>query len=163
MNNRYVGIQHRVKETVLGEARPTIIALVVPQAEAVEILEMETELDELDFVLGQFPTSWRSIDFARDSLSNFPEHHVKWRKLKDTEDPTKFPQTFLRDDQKKGGQLLATKVPKAYDGLAAGDVVSAMFGGSGDMLILAMAHRAEDLGAQVFRMASPKMLPRKVS
>ena len=52
MNNRYVGIQHRVKETVLGEARPTIIALVVPQAEAVEILEMETELDELDFVLG---------------------------------------------------------------------------------------------------------------
>src|SRR3989338_1367675 len=98
MNNRYVGIQHRVKETVLGEARPTIIALVVPQAEAVEILEMETELDELDFVLGQFPTSWRSIDFARDSLSNFPEHHVKWRKLKDTEDPTKFPQTFLRDD-----------------------------------------------------------------
>ncbi len=49
---RYIGIRHRVKKTVEGEARPTQV--VICESEDEKVLELEDESSELDFALGRF-------------------------------------------------------------------------------------------------------------
>jgi hypothetical protein len=56
---RVIGIRHRVKKTAEGEARPTQV--VILENGEPKTLELETETDELDFVLGRFPTSFRKV------------------------------------------------------------------------------------------------------
>jgi len=49
---RIIGIRHRVKETAEGEARPTQVCIL--ENGKTTNLELETETNELDFVLGRF-------------------------------------------------------------------------------------------------------------
>ncbi|MEX2170791.1 MAG: hypothetical protein WD851_15850 [Pirellulales bacterium] len=122
---RLIGIQHRVKKTTQGEARPTMVA--IKTGDSVREFKLATETDELDFVLGRFPTTWRNAALEED-LTKFPKHHV---------------------DQGDKGK--PTKVPAAYEGLGSDDVVSMYLGGSGDRLAYALSRRGEEIGAAVWR------------
>ncbi|MFA6405615.1 MAG: transposase [Candidatus Paceibacterota bacterium] len=50
---RIIGIRHRVKKTAEGEARPTQVTIL--ENGKTTTLDLETETDELNFVLGIFP------------------------------------------------------------------------------------------------------------
>lgn len=126
---RLIGFRHRVKQTREGEARPTMVA--VKDGEFTKVHELETETDELDFVLGRFPTGWHFAEEG-ENLSEVRPHHQKKRK-------------------KAGATEESTQVPTGYDGLAAGDTVCMMFGGSGDRLAYALSRRGDDIGAAVYR------------
>ncbi len=123
---RIIGITHRVKRTADGEARPTIIA--IKDGNDIKRYELETETDELDFLLGKFPTSWRKAEEGED-LSGFIAHHIK---------------------EGKSG----TKVPATYDGYKSGDVVVMPLGGSGDAFAFALSRRGEEIDAHVHRLPS---------
>lgn len=126
---RFIGIRHRVKRTAAGEARPTMAA--IREGEQVRVLHLEDETAELDFVLGRFPTEFRSAEPGED-LSKFPKHNVQERK-------------------KRGEEARETLVPAAYEGFRAGDVVAMSLGGSGDRLAFALSRRGEEIGASVSR------------
>lgn len=123
---RYVGIRPRVKVTADNEARPTQVAIHGPGDEKVSY-ELASEQDELDFVLGHYPTGFRKVTSGED-ISMFLEHHIE------------------RDDD--GNPL---KVPAGFDGLKSGDLVSMVMGGSGDYLAFALSRKGEDIGARVGR------------
>ncbi len=123
---RIIGIQHRVKKSAEGESRPTIVA--ISDGEDVRTLELETEQDELDFVVGRFPLGMRVAREGED-LSVFAPHHVKKTKER-------------------------TTVPNGYyEGIAAGDTVVTILGGSVGYLAYAAARVAAQKGARVVRIA----------
>ncbi|MBI2552615.1 transposase [Candidatus Uhrbacteria bacterium] len=140
--NRRIGIRHRVKKTAEGESRPTQVAII--QGDEVRPFDLEDEDAELDFALGRFPTAFRAVT-AEDDISGIPPHHVKWYKLKKDERTT----GHIRVEGKE--RYIAVKVPAAYDGLQAGDVVAMTLGGSGDILAYALSRRAGEIGAKVLR------------
>lgn len=142
---RTIGIHHRMKWTVDGTARPT--QLVIQDGDLYS-LKLETEDDELDFVRGQFPISFRKIKAGED-LSAFRPHHIKRRRVKPDEDLSKIPASHLFQTSK--GIFVATQVPETYDGLRKGDQVAMMLGGSGDRLAFALANRGSEIGASVYR------------
>ncbi len=146
-NVRYIGIRHRVKRSVEGEARPTQV-VILDGNKTIE-LALASETDELDFVLGRYPTSMRPITEA-DDLSTFPAHQVEWKKLKDDENADDFSPAHIRKAGKNSSEV-ARKVPKSYEGLRAGDKVAMMLGGSGDNLAFSMARRGDDVGVSVYR------------
>ena len=74
---RYIGIQHRVKKTAEGEARPTIVSVVQDGHKPLQY-KLETEQDEFDFLHGRFPTSLRDVAEG-DNVLTFAEHHIIWR------------------------------------------------------------------------------------
>ncbi|MCI5108692.1 MAG: transposase [Candidatus Pacebacteria bacterium] len=152
---RVIGLRHRIKVTAEGEARPTQLAIYIPEAHVTDILELETELDELDFVLGRYPVSFRKIK-PEDELENFLSHHVKWRKIRSNEQKSKFPDKFIGKDD-RGNTIVATQVPNDYDGLSAGDMVATIFGGSGDMFVCALAERGKEISATVHRIAAKNL------
>lgn len=129
---RLIGIQHRVKRTAAGEARPTMVA--IKEADKVRELKLATETDELDFVLGRYPTFWRNAMEGED-LTKFPKHHV--------------------DVDPKGEK--PTKVPNAYEGLRADDIVVMYLGGSGDRLAYALSRHGEEVGAAIWRVPPFKL------
>ncbi|RJQ37434.1 hypothetical protein C4552_01035 [Candidatus Parcubacteria bacterium] len=128
---RAIGILHRTKKTAQGEARPTMVA--IKENGAVRELKLETEVEELDFVFGIFPTAWREIAENEDR-KQFQPHHV-------------------RAEKKRGGKRDETvvKVPASYDGLQPGDTVMMYLGGSGDRLAFSLSKRADLVGASVWR------------
>lgn len=126
----YVGIVPRVKRTVEGEARPTLVCIRDNSGE-MQNIKLETEQDELDFALGHFPTGYRNANSGEDTKS-VPEHLI------------------IRDDQKeaekKGRELKPDKIPSGYVGLQVGDIVAMALGGCGDNFAFALSKRSEQLG-----------------
>jgi transposase len=144
---RTIGIRHRRKKTVEDEARPTQMTIVEDGKE--KSYKLPDDQAELDFVFGQFPIAFRDVDYGMDDLATFALHHVKWNEVKKGEEVPAVPERYLKKLGKK--VLVAVKVPSAYEGLALGDTVGMMLGGSGDMLAYAIVRRAEEIGAQVCR------------
>src|SRR5690349_4744004 len=95
---RIIGIRHRWKDldgkTVL--------------------FKLKTEEDELDFLLGKFPTGWRELGDGEVTDGIFPRHIIV--------------------EEKKGKPTGRTLVPESYDGLQPGDTCLMGLGGSGDRL-----------------------------
>lgn len=143
---RTVGIRHRVKKTAEGEARPTQVAIVTNKK--VVTLDLEDERAELDFVLGKFPIKFRDVEHAED-LTAFAKHHIKWHKVKKDEDVSAVPESHKQLIEKK--LHVAQRVPAAYDGLKAGDVIAMSLGGSGDYLAFALSRQADVVGGHIFR------------
>jgi hypothetical protein len=143
---RIIGIRHRVKKTAEGEARPTQV--VILENGKVTNLDLETETDELDFVLGRFPTSFRKVEKDED-ISSTPKHHVKLRKLKDDEKLEEFHASQIT----KVGKVMevADKIPATHEGLQSSDKVAMMLGGSGDNLAFALARRGQEIQSTVNR------------
>ena len=98
---RYIGIRHRTKRTADGEARPTQVAIL--QGGKVRKIDLETEDDELDFLLARLPASWRMLADGEDVPSGVLARHVK--------------------ETAKG-----RKIPETYDGFKAGDTIAVVAG-----------------------------------
>ncbi len=143
---RIIGIRHRVKKTAEGEARPTQVCI-LNDGKTIN-LELETETDELDFVLGRYPTSFRKVEKNED-ISSVPKHHVKYRKLKEDENTEDFHVSQIRKEGKT--VEVAVQVPFAYEGLQSGDKVAMILGGSGDNLAFALARRGQEINSTVHR------------
>lgn len=124
---RTIGITHRVKRTVDGEARPTLMAI-KEEGGLKREYKLAEEQDELDFILGRFPSKWRAVKDGED-LSGFLSWHIK------------------RDKKTKEPQ----QVPAEYDGLKQGDTVVICLGGSGDRLAFAAYRRLKNIGGKVTR------------
>lgn len=144
---RFIGIEHRRKKTVDGDARPTRVYIIDQGASTG--YELETETGEMDFMLGRFPVKYRLVT-SEDDLSTFQAHHIKWRTLKSGQETDQVPegQTEVEDDTGN----VAEKVPAEFDGLKPDDTVGMILGGSGDRLAFALSRRGEEVGAQVFRL-----------
>ena len=56
---RIIGIRHRVKKIVEGEARPTVVA--IKDGRESKYYELSDENAELDFVIGLFPVTYLLI------------------------------------------------------------------------------------------------------
>lgn len=121
---RHIGIRHRVKCTVQGEARPTQMALLVDGAAKPRLIDLDTEDDELDFLQGRLPTAWRKLEDGEGVPPGVLPRHVK-------------------------ETAKARKIPTAYDGFASGDVVATVAGGSGSNFTFALSRRGEEIGAEV--------------
>lgn len=108
--------------------------------------------DEVDFILGIFPSKMRKLDPDED-LSKFYQRHIKYRTLKSDEKPENFPQAHII---KEGTVFkVADKVPEKFDGLKENDTVLMILGGSGDSFAIAMANRSvkQNFNARIFRMS----------
>lgn len=123
MSKRLIGIRHRRKKTADEEAHPTIVA--IGEGNKIRELKLETDTDELDFVLGQFPTLYKEMS-PDDDITTVIPRHVKTRAGK-------------------------TFIPVAYEGLQATDCVAMVLGGSGDRFAYALSRMADEVGAEVFR------------
>lgn len=137
---RIIGVKHRVKKTVENESRPTLLA--IKEGEKNKEYKLETEQEELDFVLGIYPIVYREAKPDED-LSVFRAHHIKERKKAGAEEKTKY-------------------VPEVYDGLRPSDVVVMPLGGSGDRFAFALSRRGEEIGAKVYRI-TPRTLMEKLT
>ncbi|MDR3558980.1 MAG: hypothetical protein P4L62_01820 [Candidatus Pacebacteria bacterium] len=160
MQERFVGIRHRVKQSAVGEARPTQLAIIYPNlfnVNGFEVYDFETETDELDWVKGRFPVKFRKPE-ANEDLSKFATHHIKWRKLKKDEDFKNFPDNLMKLDGRDF--FTVARVPMEYDGIRSGDKVAMVLGGSGDKLAFALSRQGEKSGAEVWRV-SPFSLKEK--
>jgi hypothetical protein len=139
MEGRRIGIVHRVKRTKEGEARPTKVAIAV-SAGKMENLELKTEQDELDLVLGFYPVSWRAVH-RYDDISRLAEHHIRRDKI------TKNPKM----------------IPKEFEGLKSGDTVLMIFGGSGDRLAYAAKRRLDEIGGRVLRITPFRLKEKRIN
>jgi hypothetical protein len=143
---RIIGIRHRVKVTARGEARPTQVAILegVPTP---RLLNLETETDELDFLLNRLPVEWR--DAASESeLQGVQVHHLRLRALRKNEPEDGL---VVRDED---GKKKVVQTPSAYEGYKDDDTVVMILGGSGDSLAFALSRRGEEIGAAVYRVPS---------
>lgn len=138
---RYIGIRHRVKKTAKGDARPTLVTII--NGEQKDRYTLETEQDELDFLLGQFPIESGAPDFD-EGLMGIPKHQIKWRAAKEKDDLSLIPAAF----QRLNGKVteVVAKVPTRHIGLSHGDVVGIVLGGSGDRFAFALSRQSEKLG-----------------
>jgi hypothetical protein len=146
---RYVGIRHCIKKTADQEARPTQLVLLNPKTGKVTNISLEVEDDELDFVKGQLPITWRTIH-DDEKVESFPAHHIKWRTLKKGELPDEnTPENHIHKD----GKIfqIAEKVSDKYEGLKPGDAVAMVLGGSGNYFAYALSRTGENIGASVHR------------
>jgi len=135
---RIIGIRHRIKKTAEGEARPTELAIFLDSDRAnLLVYKLEDEFAELDFVHGRFPVSYREADKEED-LSKFFSRHIKTRKAKGPD----------------GQEIIKTLVPDRYDGLAQGDTVVSILGGSGRRMMFAISRKAEQIGSKAFWISS---------
>lgn len=145
--SRIVGIHHRTKKTAEAEARPTQVFVSHFDGRG-DDYSLETEQDELNFLLGRFPVSYRAVEDGED-ISAVPDYHTKMRALKKGEE---MPEHLIRIIDKK--KYVVTKVADSFDGLAEGDKVAMALGGSGDYFAYALARRGEEIGAHVYRLPS---------
>lgn len=146
---RFIGIRHRVKKIADGEAHPTQV-VIAPSGQPPYQLDLETEQDELDFVFGLHPVAWRKPEPDQAfPLGDFPAHHRKYRKVKDTDDIAAITPLFLKVEGKD--KYVLTGIPSEYDGLRKGDVVGMALGGSGDRFAYGLSRQAGKIGAAVLR------------
>jgi hypothetical protein len=141
--NRVIGIRHRIKKTATGEARPTQLYL------DGNIIELEDDNAELDWVRGTFPIDYRAVEPDED-LSALSPRHIKWRSVKKDEKLDDVNPAHLRVID--GKQQVAIKVPATFDGLKPRDVYAMSLGGSGDRLAFALSKAGEKMGAIVLRL-----------
>lgn len=133
--SRLIAIRHRVKKTRSGEARPTQILIQLLDGTRTSY-DLESETDELDFLLERYPTSFRSY-VEGEELTAIEKRFAKYSTVEDAH----------------GNKVdVITKVPATYEGLRAGDKVVMTLGGSGDRLAFAMSKRGEVIGASVYRL-----------
>lgn len=152
--SRIIGIRHRVKRTADGEARPTMVAIAT--GNAITNHKLESDQDELDFILGHFPTAW---GLAGKEHSQHPEHHRRWRKLRASEDPQQLTNLHtVRQREGKADIWEILEVPTAYDGLQPGDRVYMCLGGSGDRLASAISRRSKKLNGNTGMFRIPPAL-----
>ncbi len=151
---RIIGVRHRVKKTSRGEARPTQMYIIAGVEEF--LLDLETEMDELDFVHGQLPRAYRKVT-ETDDLSELLSRHIKWRAVKKDEKIPKSMQHLTRRHPKTKALQVAMQVPVEFDGLRADDTMLMTMGGSGDQFAVALADRAKQIGAKIFRVPSAKL------
>jgi len=130
MTTRYVGIRHRVKKTADNESHPTELFIIEENSKESK-LELKTENDELDWLLGRLPDGMRLATEDED-FSKFPARHVIRKK-------------------EKGSENEIVKVPESYIGYQAGDIIGMTLGGSGDRLAYALSRHGDEIGAKVFR------------
>jgi hypothetical protein len=137
-----------VKKLAEGESSPTQVCVI--QDEATNCYDLATETDELDWVLGQYPTSWRLAKRGEDDalVEEFKggrrKHHLRWRKLRKNEDEATLTETHSIEKQKGKPHIL--EVPSTLDGFRSWDVVGMTLGGSGDRLAFALSRQSEGLG-----------------
>ncbi|HVZ11175.1 MAG TPA: transposase [Candidatus Paceibacterota bacterium] len=136
--SRLIGIRHRIKRTTEGKERPTQVA--IKASGAIMAYELESEQEELDFLLGRLPSAWRAAVEGED-LSVFPPHHVIKKKDAD-------------------GKIVDT-VPAAYEGFRAGDTALFLLGGSGDRFASALSRRGEEIRSLVFRIPAYALKARR--
>lgn len=129
MSSRIIAVKHRVKQTANSEAHPTLVTIVT--GGEMKHLELATEQDELDFVNGEYPTSYRAWVVLEDKLQDFKPWHVKWKG--------------------KGEDRVVHQVPATYEGLRKDDTVLMQLGGSGDRLASAMARTLMPVSGMVCR------------
>lgn len=80
---RIIGIRHRVKRTKDGEARPTeIVVFADSSLTSPTAYKLDDEMDELDFVFGRFPVSYKEAVLGEDT-STVIFRHIKEKKSKD--------------------------------------------------------------------------------
>jgi hypothetical protein len=120
---RYIGIRHRTKRTVNDEARPTQVAII--EDDKVTTYELDNEQDELDWVFGIYPRTWRKLEPGEAVPEGTKPHHIKEKG---------------EDDDK------VIHIPQTYDGFQAGDLIAMGMGGSGDRLAFAISRRSELTG-----------------
>ena len=144
---RTIGIRHRTKMTVEEEARPTEVVIIDNSGSHV-VYKLEDEQAELDFLLCQFPISFRVVTLE-DDLTDVPDRHLKLKAVGEDEEIDSKP-SHRRVISKKF--FVAVKVADAFDGLSAGDTVAMTLGGSGDYFAFALARRGEEIGAKVVRL-----------
>ena len=159
MSLRIIGIRHRRKKTAEGEARPTTVA--IKESGDFVCHNLETETDELDFLMARFPTDWEPVGDtdvewfdAEKSPNGLRPHHCKWRKAKEEEIST-VRQNHIRQIINQKGMPVTerlTKIPIKFDGLKSGDKVAMVLGGSGDRFAAALSRRGEEIGAETFRL-----------
>ncbi len=144
--SRYIGIRHRVKKTADGEARPTQIAI-INETGSVTSYDLETETNELDFLLNRFVTKTREAEPDED-LTKFLAHHIIWREL-EKDDKFTQPENLRRTEGKTRFEIKS--VPAAYDGFKPDDIIGSVLGGSGDRFNFALSRRGEEINATVYR------------
>lgn len=127
--SRIIAVKHRVKATAEKEAHPTLVSIV--SESGVKHIELATEQDELDFVNGEYPTSYRAWVIYQDKLQDFKPWQVKWKG--------------------KGEDRVVHQVPATFEGLRNDDTVLMQLGGSGDRLASAMARTLMPIGGMVCR------------
>lgn len=164
---RFIGIRHRIKQTKDGDARPTQVAIFLPDGD-IRRLDLETEGDELNWVNGVYVTKSRSLsaDEDLDLLQEVFAKHCESVHLAPPPSDPKFGTLFktlckMRELKKKdavptvhASQLMIEKgktvavitdVPVSFDGLMAGDNHVMSLGGSGDRLAYALSRRSEHI------------------
>ena len=153
---RQIGIQHRRKATKDGEARPTRVAIRIQGM--VQTYDLETETDELDFLMDRLPVDWRALEEgekvtwfdAKNAPSGVRQRHCKWRTVKKDENTSGLDMDRVVQGS-DGIVRYLVKVPSAYEGLRNGDTVGMVLGGSGDRFAAALSRRGETVGATVWR------------
>lgn len=142
--NRIIGIRHRWKDLAGKEGdeegrkleeKPTLVT--IKNGNEVTHYELETEADELDFLLGRFPTAWRALGDAESTDGIFARHIVA--------------------EEKKGKSTGRTLIPGSYEGYRASDTVVMVLGGSGDRFAYALSQRGEEIGSKVYRIEPGEM------
>lgn len=136
--NRIIGIRHRWKDLAGSEdgdeggkleEKPTLVT--VSSGDTLKHYKLETETDELDFLLGKFPTSWRALGDGEPTGDFFARHIII--------------------EKKKGAPTGRTLVPESYEGFRTNDVVLMTLGGSGDRFAYALSRHGEEISAEIFR------------
>ena len=138
--HRIIGIRHRVKKTVDGEARPTQVCVLHTDG-TMETYDLDDEQAEFDWKSGKTPIEYRRVN-PTDDLSPYAPRHLKTRAIKKGEDVESIPAQLLIGSGKQ--KRVVTHVPVRFDGLTEGDHVAMSMGGSGDFLANAIAGRAEE-------------------
>jgi len=148
MATRYIGIRHRVKRTAEGEAKPTQVCVIVDGEST--MYDLATETDELDWMLGRFPRSWRLAvknqdEMLIEELKQSRQHHLNWKKIRKNQDQEELEATNFVE--KVARAMCVLEIPDKVEGFEAGDQVCMTLGGSGDRFAFALSRRAEELGA----------------
>lgn len=157
---RFIGIRHRRKQTREGEARPTMVAILVGGG-PVQSYKLEDDTAELDFLMHRFPVDWRAVAdqeevtwFDKDKAPHsIRPHHCKWREAKRDDDLSHLHPSHVRAVLKKKlpVTLVLVKIPTVFDGLRNNDTVGMMLGGSGDRYAAALSKRGEEIVSRTFR------------
>lgn len=137
--SRIIGIRHHWKDLAGTEGdeegqkfeeKPTLVTVQYEAGHQIHY-RMKTETDELDFLLGKFPTSWRTLGDGESTNGFFTRHVIV--------------------EEKKGKPTGRTLVPESYEGYCSGDAVVMSLGGSGDQLAYALSWRGKEIGSAVYR------------
>lgn len=135
---RWIGIRPRIKGFG-GEDKPpqpTEVCIITSDGQR-EKIQLETEQNELDFILGHHPTGYREVQPGED-ISMVPSHLI------------------IRDDAKKAAKdsrpVKPEQIPTGYIGLKAGDLAALSMGGLSELIAYSISRNGEKGGFAVKRL-----------